>query len=54
MLDAGQMPRTLTGAGVDPARLPELAKMAATQWTAGFNPRKVGEPELLEIYRMAL
>ena len=36
------------------SKLPELAKMAATQWTATFNPRKVGEDELLAIYRTAL
>ena len=35
-------------------KLAELAKMATTQWTATFNPRKVGEDELLAIYRMAL
>ena len=31
--------------------LPRLADEAATQWTAQFNPRGVGAPELLEIYR---
>jgi alcohol dehydrogenase len=36
------------------AKLPELAAMAAKQWTAQFNPRPVGEAELLAIYRMAL
>ena len=32
----------------------DLAKIAAQQWTATFNPRKVGEGALLDIYRMAL
>jgi alcohol dehydrogenase len=54
MLVGGQLPRTLRDVGVDESKLPELAKMAATQWTASFNPRKVGEAELLAIYRMAL
>jgi alcohol dehydrogenase len=54
MLVAGQLPRTLREVDVAESKLPELARMAATQWTAGFNPRKVGEPELLAIYRMAL
>jgi hypothetical protein len=31
--------------------LPELAKEAARQWTARFNPRPVQENDLLEIYR---
>jgi alcohol dehydrogenase len=54
LLDAGQLPRTLRRANVPESKLPELAKMAATQWTATFNPRKVEEAEMLEIYRMAL
>jgi alcohol dehydrogenase len=54
MLDAGKLPRRFREAGVSPELLPELAKMAAQQWTATFNPRKVGEAELAEIYRMAI
>ncbi len=54
MLVAGKLPRRLSDVGVSPELLPEMAKMAAQQWTATFNPRKVGEAELLEIYRMAL
>lgn len=54
LLEAGQLPRRLSDVGVAESKLPELAKMAATQWTAQFNPRKVGEAELLQIYRMAL
>ncbi|MBI1901656.1 MAG: iron-containing alcohol dehydrogenase [Planctomycetia bacterium] len=34
-------------------RLPDLAAAAATQWTAGFNPRPVGPEELLQLYRAA-
>ena len=34
-------------------RLPELATEAAEQWTAGFNPRTVGEAELLSLYEAA-
>jgi hypothetical protein len=30
-----------------------MARIAATQWTATFNPRKVGEAELLSIYQAA-
>jgi alcohol dehydrogenase class IV len=54
MLQAGSLPRTLGDVDVPESSLPELAAMAATQWTASFNPRKVGEPELLAIYRTAL
>jgi alcohol dehydrogenase len=54
MLEAGNLPRRFADAGVSPELLPELAKMAAQQWTATFNPRKVGEQELAEIYRMAM
>ncbi|MDB5297684.1 MAG: iron-containing alcohol dehydrogenase [Phycisphaerales bacterium] len=53
LLDAGGLPRTLAAVDVPPAKLPELAAMAAKQWTAQFNPRPVGEAELLAIYRMA-
>ena len=31
----------------------ELAADAAKQWTAGFNPRPVGPPELQELYEAA-
>jgi alcohol dehydrogenase len=54
LLVAGDLPRTLAQVDVPESKLPELAKMAATQWTASFNPRPVGEDELLAIYRMAL
>ncbi|QOV88047.1 iron-containing alcohol dehydrogenase [Humisphaera borealis] len=53
MLATGGLPRTLSEVNVSPTRLAELAAMAARQWTAQFNPRKVGEPEMLELYRMA-
>jgi alcohol dehydrogenase len=54
MLAAADLPRKLGDVNVNESHLPELAKMAATQWTATFNPSKVGEVELLAIYRMAL
>lgn len=54
MLDAGKLPRRLAEVHVEEAKLPELAAMAAKQWTANFNPLKVGESEMLEMYRMAL
>jgi alcohol dehydrogenase len=44
---------TLRGLSVDPLKLPQLATQAAKQWTAGFNPRQVGEEELLGLYQQA-
>jgi alcohol dehydrogenase len=38
---------------VEEAKLSELAVAAATQWTGTFNPRDVGETELLALYRQA-
>ena len=38
---------------VEREKLPELAADAATQWTGTFNPREVGESELLRLYERA-
>jgi alcohol dehydrogenase len=54
MLDAGKLPRRLPDVGATEAQIPELAQIAAKQWTAAFNPRKVGEGELAQIFRTAL
>lgn len=54
LLKAGSLPSRLRELEVPRERLRELAKMAATQWTASFNPRKVGEAELLQIYQSAM
>ncbi len=43
----------LSHSGVAQDNLAELAKDAAKQWTAGFNPRPVSEADLLELYRAA-
>jgi alcohol dehydrogenase len=48
------LPTRLSEIGVEAVRLPELARSAATQWTARFNPRTVNEPELLRLYELAL
>jgi alcohol dehydrogenase len=54
MLDAGGLPRKLKDVGATEEHLPFLAQVAAKQWTATFNPRKVGEPEMRQIFEMAL
>lgn len=54
LLNAGALPTRLADLGVTPDRVPELAGIAAKQWTATFNPRRVGEAELGEMLRSAL
>jgi len=50
---AAGLPQQLRECGVKESALPELAKAAATQWTAKFNPRLITEIELLELYETA-
>lgn len=50
--DAG-LPQTLAECDVDPALIPTLAKEAAAQWTAQFNPRPVDASCLEELYQCA-
>jgi alcohol dehydrogenase len=47
------LPDSLAECGVERDKLPELAADAATQWTGTFNPRQVGQAELLELYQAA-
>lgn len=50
---AGGLPATLRQVGVERTELAELARLAASQWTAGFNPRPVGAEELRRLYEAA-
>lgn len=52
-LSLASLPSHLSELSVEEARLPSLAAAAAQQWTANFNPRQVGQVELLQIYRSA-
>jgi alcohol dehydrogenase len=45
---------SLTSRGIDQAAIAELAKDAATQWTAANNPRPVTAGDLAAIYHLAL
>jgi alcohol dehydrogenase len=54
MLDAGGLPHKLGEVGASQEQIPELAAVAAKQWTAAFNPRRVGEAEFRQIFQMAL
>ncbi len=53
LLAAGLKTR-LSEFGVDPAKIPDLAKSAATQWTAQFNPRDVTESDFVKLYEAAM
>jgi alcohol dehydrogenase len=54
LLAAAEIPATLREHGVKESSLPDMAEMAATQWTATFNPRKVGVSELRALYESAM
>ncbi len=54
LLDAGQLPRRLAEIGATAEQLPELSAIAARQWTATFNPHKVDQADLRQIYEMAM
>ena len=47
------MPASLASCGVAPEGIDRLATEAAEQWTAGFNPRTVGEAEFRVLFRTA-
>ena len=47
------LPAKLDDCGVEETRLPDLAAMAANQWTASFNPIAVSKAELLQLYELA-
>jgi alcohol dehydrogenase len=50
---AGGLPERLRDAGVSRKDLEDLARDAAEQWTARFNPRPVERTDLLRIYELA-
>ena len=50
---AGGLAARLRDGGVDDDALPELARLAAEQWTGTFNPRPFDAAGALEIYRAA-
>lgn len=52
-LKIGGLPARLGESGIDRALLPQMAKEAAGQWTAQFNPRPLNEAEFLELYECA-
>jgi alcohol dehydrogenase len=54
LLDTAGFPKSLVECGVPPDALRLLAREAAQQWTASFNPRRVGAEEFLELYQAAM
>ncbi len=50
---AGGLPSSLQELGVREEHFAELAADAATQWTGTHNPRPLGQPEAIELYRRA-
>ena len=51
MVKLAGLPTRLSEHGIAESALPDLAREAARQWTANFNPRPVTVKELLEIYQ---
>jgi alcohol dehydrogenase len=51
---AGHLAVHLSDVGVKPEAIPELAQLAAQQWTGTFNPRPFDKQGAEEIYRAAL
>jgi alcohol dehydrogenase len=47
------LPLSLAECGVERRSLRAMAREAATQWTGRFNPKPVGEADLLELYEGA-
>ena len=50
---AGGLPASLSALGVPSRTLPQLAELAAEQWTGTFNPRPFSAGGALEIYETA-
>jgi alcohol dehydrogenase len=53
LMERAELPTRLSACGVSPGILPLLAEESAQQWTGKFNPRPVGEQELLMLYNEA-
>lgn len=53
LLAAAQLKTSLRACGIEAADVPALAAAAASQWTAGFNPRTVTAADLAGLYEAA-
>lgn len=54
LLNLAGMPRSLADCGVDPSKIPVMAREAAAQWTAQFNPRPICAADFEQLYEAAL
>ncbi|HSI13635.1 MAG TPA: iron-containing alcohol dehydrogenase [Chthoniobacter sp.] len=50
LLDVAKMREGLSKYGIDPKQFPSLAKEAAQQWTASFNPRAIAAEDFERLY----
>jgi alcohol dehydrogenase len=50
LLDVAKMREGLSKYGIDPKQFPSLAKEAAQQWTASFNPRPIMAEDFERLY----
>ena len=53
LLNKAGIPRSLADCGVSRSMIPTLAKEAANQWTASFNPRKIDAEDFVRLYEAA-
>ncbi len=53
LVEHASLATRLSDLQVEHDKLPELAAAAAEQWTGNFNPRDVGQKELLQLYEQA-
>jgi len=53
LLDLAGMPRSLSQCGIEHSSIPVLAREAARQWTASFNPRPVRAADFVRLYEAA-
>jgi alcohol dehydrogenase len=53
LLNEAGIARSLTDLHADPKLIPVLAKEAASQWTASFNPRPIGPADFVRLYEQA-
>ena len=53
LLDLAGLPRSLSQCGVKHSSLPALAREAARQWTAAFNPRPIAAADFARLYEAA-
>ena len=53
LLTLAEVPRSLEEYGIPRQEIIRLAREASKQWTAGFNPRSVGENEFAGLYEEA-